>query len=236
MSERAQIVDVAERVDLIEDFFRNPPSVHNAAATGVWSTAASAYQFMASVCTPGTRTLETGLGISTALFAAWQTEHICVVPSQNEVDALVGYLDQRGIASDGVRFEVGFSDDILPTLDLPELDLVFIDGGHSFPTPIIDWYYGAKALRAGGTLVLDDTYLRSVTMGLADYLDADPRWERLDRTQKWLAYKRLSSGPLREVQEAQDFLSHGLLPRAEALVPSFARPVAKKVAERLHFI
>jgi hypothetical protein len=43
-----------------------------------------------------------------------------------------------------------------------ELDLVFIDGSHGYPLPVIDWFYGAGLFRRGGVVVLDDVQLPQV--------------------------------------------------------------------------
>src|SRR4051812_2060149 len=107
-----------DRVAVIRRVLAQPPKVHGAAASGVWSTAESAYEFMASRCAPGARTLETGLGVSTVLFAAWGTDHTCVVPYQLEVDAVRTYIAELGHSDEMVRFEVGFSDAVLPALSL----------------------------------------------------------------------------------------------------------------------
>jgi len=104
----------------------------------------------------GDRTLETRLGISTALFAALGADHRCVVSVRQQAGRLLAYCAREGIQTDQLRIEVGFSDEVLPTLDLEPLDLVFIDGGHGFPTPILDWHYGARTLRVGGLLILDE--------------------------------------------------------------------------------
>ena len=98
----------------------------------------------------GGRTLETGCGISTVLFAMWAAEHVCVVPWPREADACREYLQQHGLP-DHVTFEVGWSDEVLPRLSGPPLDLVLVDGGHGFPAPILDWYYAASRLREGGS-------------------------------------------------------------------------------------
>ena len=44
------------------------------------------------------------------------------------------------------------------------LDFVLIDGGHGFPTPMLDWFYGAGRLRRGGVAVFDDVQLPAVAM------------------------------------------------------------------------
>ena len=110
----------------------------------------------------------------------------------------------RQIATDRLTVIQGFSDEVLPTLPRTDLDLVLIDGGHGFPTPIIDWYYGAGRLRAGGILVIDDVHLPAVRL-LLDFLNADPRWSLMESTPKWIAFKRTKSSSLQEEHDKQTF-------------------------------
>jgi hypothetical protein len=214
----------------------DPPYVHGTAATGVWSTSESAYDLMAAHCGPGSRTLETGLGVSTVLFAGWGADHTCVVHDQGEVDAVRNHMGRLGISDERVQFRVGSSDRVLPTLELTELDLVLIDGSHAFPLPIIDWYYAAGALKYGGVLVLDDTHMEAVRMGLATFLARDPRWSPIAKTLKWRAYRRLSDGPLLDMQEEQIFLRSGALGRVDKLVPQALRQPARAVARTLRIL
>lgn len=203
-----------DRQAAVDRVLADPPVVHyltyddlrSGRLTGVHSTEEACYRFLAGVCEAGTRTLETGSGISTVLFAAWGTEHRCVTPAQEEADALVDYCRSRSIPTAGLTFDVAPSDVALVRMDPqePPLDVVFIDGGHGFPAPMIDWYYGAGRLRRGGVLVLDDIHLPAVKL-LRSYLDLDARWRKLDRTAKWAAYERLSDGPLLEDHYDQPF-------------------------------
>ena len=205
--------ELTDRLAPIDDVLDDPPVVHSLGVTegprapkGVWRTELSCYRFLAEVCAPGARTLETGLGVSTVLFALWGCRHTCVVQNPVERDRLIAYLADRGIADTGLRITVGLSQYILPTLDPSPLDVVFIDGGHGFPVPLIDWFYTASRLVRGGVLVVDDLHVPSVRLGLLDFLTADPRWKSLTRTDKWGAWRRESSGDLEEEWDAQVFL------------------------------
>lgn len=121
------------------------------------------------------RTLETGCGLSTAMFARAGADHTCVVPAASEIAALRVWASERDISLDRVRFVEAPSDQVLPTLDLGELDLVLVDGSHSFPVPFIDWYYTEKALKVGGTMVIDDTQIWTGRV-LRDFLRGEPGW------------------------------------------------------------
>lgn len=190
-----------------------PPLVHGVydadgtlTGHGVWHTDTSCYEVIAGSVHAGMRTLETGLGVSTALFAALATDHTCVTYGQDEVDRLLAYCAARDIDMQGVTFHVGDSARILPALDLADLDLVLIDGGHGFPFPVIDWYHGAGALRPGGLVVIDDLQLPAVAI-VSQFLDLDPRWSPVQRTDKWAAYRREAAGPLAEDWWQQPFLT-----------------------------
>lgn len=203
-----------ERLLAVERVWANPPAVHFSDPVygleppgGVWRTDRTCYAFLARHCRPGQRTLETGLGISTALFTMWGCEHTSVVPWGIEADRLREYFDKHGVNDKRLTVEVGYSHEVLPALAPTPLDLVLVDGGHGFPLAALDWFYAGGRLVAGGVLVLDDLHLPSVTAGLLDFLDRDPRWTALERTRKWAAWRRESSGPLAEEWTAQPFFS-----------------------------
>jgi predicted O-methyltransferase YrrM len=205
------VQNLSERLEAIDRVVADRPQVHSSeqsgqAPGGVWSADVDCYRFLAEWSRPGSRTLETGLGISTVLFAAWGTQHTCIVPYQAEADRCIEYCKARGIPTADLDFRVEPSDVALPTMGREPLDVVFVDGGHGFPTAIIDWYYAAARLERDGILVIDDVNLVSVRQGLIDYLDRDPRWHGLVTTEKWMAYQRKSSGPLAEEWTAQQFL------------------------------
>ncbi len=198
-----------ERLAAVDSILANAPQVHPGAVSAqgeVWSTERDCYAFLAEHCGPGSRTLETGLGVSTVLFAAWGTEHICVVPDAEQVQRCLDYCRDNGIDTQKLGFELARSDESLPGLDLPALDAVLVDGGHGFPSTIIDWYYAGSRLRRGGVIVFDDVQLPQVELGLLPFLDADPRWKQLAITEKWVAYRKEREGPLYDHHLDQPFL------------------------------
>lgn len=227
-------MDLAERREAIRTVLADPPLVHRQ-EQGVWSTEESAYDFMATHAVPGTRSLETGLGVSTVLFATWGTEHTCIVPSQNEVDNCRRYLDERSISHERTQFVVASSTDVLPSMQR-EIDFFLIDGCHGWPAPIIDWFYGAALLRRGGMLLLDDTNLTSVSLGLSTFLRDDPRWSAVRRTAKWSAYRRDDSGSLTEEFSSQPFLRTSSLNRLASIVPEPVRPTVGRIGRKLRIL
>ena len=218
-----------KRLSLVDTVLASPPRIHRQ-GTGVWSTERSCYEFMAHHVEHGSRTLETGAGVSTVLFAGWGCDHMCVVPAPDQRDGILAYCGERGIDTGSVSFDLRGSEWALPTLS-PDAsyDLVFIDGNHGFPLPIIDWFYGASHLRQGGVVVFDDFQVPQVSFWLEWFLDRDPRWEKLQSTSKWVAYRRHSSGPLGEIQNQQPFVQSGVS-QAPLSISDVARGLVRRVS------
>jgi hypothetical protein len=231
-------VGAADGRAIVDQLLADPPVVHSmdaAGTLGVWSTEPDCYRFIADHCSEGAATLETGAGLSTILFAALRTRHSCVTPLQAEVDRVLEYCRSRSISTDLVRFCVERSDQALPTLDTPDLDLVLIDGGHGFPMAMIDFFYAGGRLGRGGVLILDDVELPAVRL-VADFCDLDEQWKQLTRTSKWGAWERRSVGPLLDDHFDQPFLTPGWLPGGgSALVQArrLATHLANGVRRRL---
>jgi predicted O-methyltransferase YrrM len=122
------------------------------------------------------KTLETGSGISTLVFALKQSDHTAITPNATEIDEIQDYAKANQIPLDRVKFVIEPSDRYLPDCEIKDLDLVLIDGKHAFPWPIIDWFYTADRLKEGGILVLDDVQMPSVSI-LKDFITEDPRWQ-----------------------------------------------------------
>jgi hypothetical protein len=228
---------VEDRIALIETILNDPPRVHafpdgQLIPQGAWRSADRCYEFMARHVTPDSRTLETGLGVSTVLFAGWGADHTCVVGNQLEVDRCLEYLEARGLPSQRITFLVGSSDQVLPRLTAGEVDLFFIDGCHGYPLPVIDWFYGAALLRRSGILVVDDADLPQVGDFLVKYLRADPRWNRVGHGSRWVAFQRLSSGGLGEEWRSQPFLGIPFKFRPAVQKAGRAIPKARRILGR----
>lgn len=213
----------ADRLASIGAVVADPPRVHGGAPGGVWGTSSDCYQFMAQHLPENAVTLETGLGISTVLFALWSTRHTCVVGSSDQVDALRTYLSDHQYPADHVSYEIGTSDRVLPNLTLEPLDLFMIDGGHGFPVPAIDWYYGSQTLRAGGIVVIDDIQLPSVDDFLVRFLKLDPRWTPVGGDHKWLAFRKEGDFSLSEEWSEQAFLGRRRQPAVTRLKSAVRR-------------
>jgi predicted O-methyltransferase YrrM len=161
---------------------------------------------IAAAVRPSWHTLETGAGLSTVVFALGGADHVCITPAPAEVEKIREYCAARGISLDAVTFHVGRSELVLPRLDLPELDLVLIDGGHGFPTPFLDWFHGAERLRVGGLLVVDDTQLWTGRV-LRDFLAEEPGWAlRAEFAMRAAVFEKTAPSPRLPEWFAQPFV------------------------------
>ena len=155
----------------------------------------------------GSRTLETGAGLSTLLFAAKGCPHTCVVPFHSEIERIRAWCEEAGVSLNGVTFHQRLSEEVLPTLEPEPLDLVLIDGGHGFPTPFIDWHYAGRRLKIGGTLIVDDIHLWTGRV-LTDFLTESGRWRTVERVpMRAAAFERLSADDPLEDWVAQPYVA-----------------------------
>jgi hypothetical protein len=160
------------------DVFLDPPRVHLDASGRIQAKlvlSKRALCFIHRTVADGARTLETGVGASTVVFALAGSWHTAITPHEAEVSRLREYCRRQGAPLGRVRFDVGYSELVLPTLSPIDLDFVLIDGSHAFPAPFIDWYYTAPLLRIGGLVMVDDTQLWTCGT-LAAFLAEEPGW------------------------------------------------------------
>ncbi len=166
----------------VDRLLSEQPAIHGDAGASDLLThglTPGALRFIEQTVRPGHRTLETGAGYSTIVFAAAGATHTCVVPNPPEVERLSAYLESSGIGADAVTFRVEPSERVLPTLGPEPLDLVLIDGSHSFPQVFIDWFYVADKLAVGGHLIVDDVHVWTGQV-LRDFLIAEPEWTKVE--------------------------------------------------------
>jgi hypothetical protein len=180
-------------VTTLPEVLRTPFLVHDSAPAGVWAADTPALEYLFEHVAPGARTLETGAGLSTVLFALKGSRHTCITPVQVEVDRIREHCLRHGIETAEVEFVVARSEDALPGMQLPPLDLAFLDGCHGFPAPMLDWVYTASRLKIGGRLLLDDTALWPVRL-LRDFLASDPAWRLECELPKTAVFEKLAEG------------------------------------------
>jgi hypothetical protein len=160
---------------ITDELRRLPPGLHGE-GNEFWGLAWPALEWLEREVRGGMRTAETGAGSSTLVFAAAGADHVAVTPDASEEERIRAQADRMGIDHSGVRFEIGPSHEVLPTLRAGPLDLVLIDGAHGFPYPVLDWWYLAPLVAVGGRVLVDDAYMPPVR-ALVDGLRAHEGWE-----------------------------------------------------------
>jgi predicted O-methyltransferase YrrM len=182
-------------VDPVEVLRANPHDFHPSSKGEPWAVGADLLRFLADNTPAGGTTFETGLGESTFVFISRSARHIAVGPAAEEAAAIVAFCKEHGVGTEGFDFHCGTSDLILPGLELPELDLVLIDGQHAFPAPFLDWYYTADRLREGGLVAIDDVWIRTGTV-LKEFLMAEPEWDLVTDLGRSVVFRRLTAEPV----------------------------------------
>lgn len=182
------------------------PSVHGDVTYGLGT---DTLRFLDQHVSADSRTLETGSGLSTLLFAYKGTHHTCVTPWQLEAMRVKRHCEDNGIQTDRLNFAVGSSDEVLPRLlhDGP-LDLVLIDGGHGFPLPFVDWLYSAPRLAIGGMVVIDDTPVWTGAV-LRDFLASDADWKLEASFANGSAFRKINEFRNKEFNEQPYVMKQG---------------------------
>lgn len=128
------------------------------------------------------RSLETGAGLSTLVFAAARpSQHFAINPDIGLRDRIIDEAGRRGIELDTMKYIPEFSEDVLPDLAKSNvIDIALIDGGHGWPSVFVDFCYANKMLRQFGIMVVDDILLYPCTQ-LYMLLKHQPGW-KLEKT------------------------------------------------------
>ena len=162
------------------------------------------------------KTLETGGGLSTVMFALSGSHHICINPAAQEIQRIKEYCVGNHISTQQITFCQDVSEKVLPRLECDLLDLVLIDGRHGFPAPFIDFYYAAEKLKVDGLLVVDDTWLWTGEV-LKQYLLAEPEWElEAEFSPRTVVFRKLAEGShIKEWTEQAFVVKHSRLKLVE---------------------
>src|SRR5579872_886951 len=132
----------------LRELLDDPPRVHPSEGQLIaWGLQRPILEFLDAFVGEESKTLETGAGMSTILFALKGATHTCITPFPEEVDRIRNYCTQHRISLQKVDFRVDLSATVLPDLGSVELDVALIDGCHGFPTPFMDWYFTAAKLK-----------------------------------------------------------------------------------------
>ena len=148
----------------------------HASGAAAWDASDAVLSYLEKTLQPGWTTIETGAGRSTLAFAQAGCRHHAVTPSGSEIAAIKLAAGAAGVDPSLVTFHEGFSQDMLPRLEEGlQFDLVFIDGGHGFPIPAVDFQFLAPRLKLGGVLLIDDVDLWTGDM-IVQVLRHDDAW------------------------------------------------------------
>jgi hypothetical protein len=218
------------RASTLRDLLADPPLVHGPEGGNDLITHGLlpvVLEFIEREVQPGHRTLETGCGLSTILFALRGAEHTCIVPNPPEVERVRSWCDEHGVDHAALTFHVEPSERVLPGADLGSLDLVLIDGSHSFPQVFLDWFYTQEALKVGGTLLVDDVHVWTGRV-LRGFLEAEPEWELVKRFQgRTVAFRKTAPTDPDKVWFEQPYVER----RTRAKVLGRARMAADLIRE-----
>src|SRR5688572_30500395 len=83
-------ITMTPKIDSVADLYADLPRVHWG-GTHTFHIAQAVAQFIDATVQPGARTLETGSGLSTVLFARRGCRHTCITPDANEVRRIRAY-------------------------------------------------------------------------------------------------------------------------------------------------
>jgi hypothetical protein len=191
---------------IFNEITENPPKIHGG-GTVTWGLGSDVLTFISAHLRPGLKTLETGCGTSTILFALKQTTHFAITPSTDEVERIRRYCSINGISVEKLFFRIGTSEDVLPTFEELDLDLVLIDGCHAFPVPFVDWYYSSNRLKVRGLLIVDDTQLWPCRV-LCEFLMKEPEWTVESTFSRSVVFRKLKSAPSKEWTDQPFVVEH----------------------------
>ncbi|HZM27643.1 MAG TPA: class I SAM-dependent methyltransferase [Gemmatimonadales bacterium] len=191
----------------IEQLVAEPPKLHSAGGslTSRWKLQDADLRYLDHILRPGMRTLETGAGISTVVFALKGTDHTCIVPDQGLVDRIKNFCAESAIPLANVDFVVEHSEQALPRLTRQDYDFALIDGRHGFPAPFIDCYYVAGLLKVGGSVMIDDLHIWTIEL-LVEYLRADANWQLGRETWHTATFVKRTDDALRDEWTRQPFV------------------------------
>ena len=178
---------------LKKKLFTERPSFHGrTSAIRNWKLADDVLHWLDKNVRRNQRTLETGCGYSTIIFALKGTRHTVISPIFEEHQRIREWCDAHEIDLSNVEFKLGRSEDLLLALKPEPLDLVLIDGWHAFPAPFLDWFFTAKRLVINGYVLVDDTQLKTPRI-LRDFLEAEQgRWELVTRFKRTDIFRKIS--------------------------------------------
>ncbi|MCO5051101.1 MAG: class I SAM-dependent methyltransferase [Verrucomicrobiae bacterium] len=190
----------------VEELLADPPKLHSFQPSPMtpsgmfkpgelinrWKLSDEELLFIGRTIGPGAKTLETGAGCSTVLFALRGAHHTAIAPDQALTERILAFCSSKGISTSHLKFIVAPSEQALPQITEGDLDLVLIDGRHGFPQPFLDWYYVAGLLKIGGYVVIDDLHIWTCET-LMNLLLAEPDWKLVHESLGGCVFQKLGN-------------------------------------------
>jgi hypothetical protein len=181
---------------IFDEVTETPPKIHDG-GTITWGLGKDVLNYIFARVDSGFKTLETGCGVSTIVFALKQTTHFAITPSADEMERLKRYCVEKSIPIQKLFFRIGKSEELLPNFEHSDFDLMLIDGCHGFPAPFLDWYYLANRLKVNGLLIVDDIQLWPCRI-LCDFLMDEPEWAVQSVFNRSILFRKLKNIPAKE--------------------------------------
>jgi len=128
----------------------------------------------------------------------------------------------KGISISRFTPIISSSVEALPAIKSTDFDLIFIDGAHRFPFPMVDWFYATNLLKHHGYIIIDDTDIISCFI-LYKFMEADEHWETVLIQENYAIFKKLAGhNDYKGDWPAQSF-SKNKINTAEDLVQIFSQ-------------
>ena len=191
-----------------EELLASPPKLHEFKVYGTkphekrfadgelinsWKLSDQELSFINEHINENSKTIETGAGCSTVVFARKVRHHTAIMPDRPLADRILNFCQQSGVPTRNVNFIIEPSETALPKLQERDFDLALIDGRHGFPQPFLDWYYIAEYLKIGGFVIIDDLHYW-VCEVMANFLMEEKDWELVHESLGGCAFRKLGNG------------------------------------------
>jgi hypothetical protein len=209
------MLNSAEKIQKIYQVYarrqEQPINIHEGSSTGLWECAedfllaCARLEFEANEV----KSIETGCGLSTLVFNEFGWNHIAITPSEQEIIGIRNWMTQfQGRTLNGSALICAPSHIELPKLATQgqKFNFVFIDGNHSLPHVLIDYFYLSIMLKTGGYLGLDDTNLAAPKL-LCSIMERMPYWTLTKKGDKWAIFELNDEfrGGVQDWQEYEDW-------------------------------
>jgi hypothetical protein len=206
----------------VQELLADPPKLHvfrQTAATpdgmfkpgeliNRWKLSDEELLFISRHVGKDSKTIETGAGCSTILFALLGCKHTCIVPDGPLTERILAFCKSKDIPTDKLTFIIEPSEQGLPKVETKDFDLALIDGRHGFPQPFLDWYYVSERLKNGGYVIIDDLHIWVCETLMSFLLEERSDWKLVHESLGGCAFEKLNDGSQNREYEDQPFVKN----------------------------